>query len=54
MPYSTFFAVFPLVNEKQGVQITRQKLEIVRNDVDNAAFLFPVFMYLSICLFIEA
>ena len=47
-----FLGIPPCQNEKQGVQITLQKLEIVRNDVDNAAFLFPVFIYLCIYVFI--
>ena len=48
MPYSTFFlGIPPCQNEKQSVQITRQKLEMVRNDVENAA-LFPVCIYVFI------
>ena len=51
MPYSTFFSgIPPCQNEKQSVYITRQKLEIVRNDVENAASLFSG--YLCIYVFI--
>ena len=41
-----FWDISPCQNEKQGVQITRKKLEIV----DNAAFLFPVYIHLCIYL----
>ena len=48
-----FLGIPPCQNEKQSVYITRQKLGIVRNDVENAASLFPVlFVYLCIYLFI--
>ena len=43
-----FWDIPPCQNEKQGVQITRQKLEIVYN----AAFLFPVYIYVFMYLFI--
>ena len=53
MPHPIFFfsGIPPCQNEKQSAYITRQKLGIVRNDVENAASLFPVlFVYLFIYL----